>query len=538
MNAPHFANDPWQKNWVGNWGVVFCSWYGDIYTNTFQKSLGKKLHRTVLHYEKKASANYIPKSELDELCAYFVGQVEKDETTADSWCRQLKERTAHILVLMNALMRKEDVSLEDFQALSLAVHEHIPPNFAIKKVIDYLPPKLLEKHLPHFTEARRHCEPVYNKVEEVIRKWNGIISKKEKMPAELVACLTDEEMRKYLAAGTLPDENALMERNGGALLFYEDGQCRMFTGQEAHTIQEAMTKSQHEDMVKGKTAFPGFVRGTARIVFDPMKVKEFNEGDVLVTGMTRPEFLPLMKKAGGIVTDAGGILCHAAIVARELKKPCVVGTESATKVFKDGDLAELDAGRGTVRKLKGLFKSPQSRFLTMANEYEELKRLLDRPERISIGGKPLRSIVEDPQNSIVRQKHGESRDFVTWYRGGSEAPSITARPDLEHYKLVGIGQQLKNTGKHKLVVLAAPDREDQLVVSMELVSDPLLGVDQGRHSGFGLRVRIPLADYPKVKKLIDENPLRAAKFYLEAMAKHARCFVPQEHVRDVQNELG
>ena len=72
-------------------------------------------------------------------------------------------------------------------------------------------------------------------------------------------------------------------------------------------------------------------------------------GEILVTGMTDPRFVPLMKQVGAIVTDAGGMLCHAAIVARELKKPCIVGTKFATQVLKDGDLVEVDADKGEVR---------------------------------------------------------------------------------------------------------------------------------------------------------------------------------------------
>ncbi|MFH1253372.1 MAG: PEP-utilizing enzyme [Candidatus Uhrbacteria bacterium] len=77
----------------------------------------------------------------------------------------------------------------------------------------------------------------------------------------------------------------------------------------------------------------------------------FSEGEILVTGMTRPEYVPFMKKAAAIITDEGGITCHAAIVARELKKPCIIGTKIATKVLHDGDLVEVDADNGIVRKL-------------------------------------------------------------------------------------------------------------------------------------------------------------------------------------------
>jgi len=66
--------------------------------------------------------------------------------------------------------------------------------------------------------------------------------------------------------------------------------------------------------------------------------------------MTRPEYLPLFKKAAAVVTDAGGILSHAAIVARELKKPCVIGTQNATKRLNNGDRVEVDATHGTIKK--------------------------------------------------------------------------------------------------------------------------------------------------------------------------------------------
>ena len=67
--------------------------------------------------------------------------------------------------------------------------------------------------------------------------------------------------------------------------------------------------------------------------------------------MTRPELVPAMKKAAAIVTDEGGLTSHAAIVSRELGIPCVVGTKISTKIFKDGDLVEVNANHGSVRKI-------------------------------------------------------------------------------------------------------------------------------------------------------------------------------------------
>lgn len=104
---------------------------------------------------------------------------------------------------------------------------------------------------------------------------------------------------------------------------------------------------------KGMVACRGYMQGKVRCIpsADSLAAKLFQKGEVLVTGMTRPEFLPLMKKAGAIVTDEGGISCHAAIVSRELNIPCIIGTKVATKMFKDGDLVEVDAEKGIVRKV-------------------------------------------------------------------------------------------------------------------------------------------------------------------------------------------
>ena len=87
-------------------------------------------------------------------------------------------------------------------------------------------------------------------------------------------------------------------------------------------------------------------------MLDPMKANSFKPEDILVAPMTSPEYIFAMKKAKAIITDTGGLTSHAAIVSRELKILCLVGTKIATKVLKDGDIVEVDAIQGKVRKLK------------------------------------------------------------------------------------------------------------------------------------------------------------------------------------------
>jgi pyruvate,water dikinase len=106
-----------------------------------------------------------------------------------------------------------------------------------------------------------------------------------------------------------------------------------------------------EVIVKGKSACAGKATGKVKIVLTKDDFNKFKEGDILVAPHTDPDYVVLMTKAAAIVTDMGGITSHAAIVSREMGTPCIVGTNDATKVLKEGDLVEVDATKGVVYKL-------------------------------------------------------------------------------------------------------------------------------------------------------------------------------------------
>lgn len=114
------------------------------------------------------------------------------------------------------------------------------------------------------------------------------------------------------------------------------------TGEYKHSTQD----------LKGFVASKGKAQGKVKILESAEEIHKIEAGDILVAVMTRPDYLPAMQKAAAFVTDEGGITSHAAIVAREMKKPCIIGTKIATKVLKDGDLVEVDADRGVVRIIK------------------------------------------------------------------------------------------------------------------------------------------------------------------------------------------
>lgn len=121
---------------------------------------------------------------------------------------------------------------------------------------------------------------------------------------------------------------------------------------EKKSEEETVMTTDHNVLVKGLPASPGMAAGKCHVITDPKDIDTFKEGEVLVTTMTSPDWVPAMKKAVAIVTDAGGMTCHASIVSRELGIPCVVGTKSrsveATGVLKTGQDITIDARNGII----------------------------------------------------------------------------------------------------------------------------------------------------------------------------------------------
>lgn len=134
-----------------------------------------------------------------------------------------------------------------------------------------------------------------------------------------------------------------------------DGKRFLYISQDAKKIAEkilSFEKSIQAASLKGVVAHRGLAQGKVKVVLSRKDFKKIKKGDVLVAVFTMPYYLPIFKKASAIITDEGGLLSHASVMARELKKPCIKGTKIATKVLKDGDLVKVDANRGIIKIVK------------------------------------------------------------------------------------------------------------------------------------------------------------------------------------------
>lgn len=159
---------------------------------------------------------------------------------------------------------------------------------------------------------------------------------------------------EMLASGSF-NEGLINELGKYSARYFDGEKIHLLVGDEARKIvapaKAGLPKQAVINKLEGKCAYPGKVEGRVAVINRAEEMKKFQDGDILVSVVTDPSLLPIMKKASAFVTNQGGLTCHAAIVARELHIPCVIGTKIATRVLKDGDKVEVDATNGTIKKL-------------------------------------------------------------------------------------------------------------------------------------------------------------------------------------------
>lgn len=159
--------------------------------------------------------------------------------------------------------------------------------------------------------------------------------------------ITKEEILNFLENKTIPPRRKI---HPGML--YSKGIGRELSDEEKELFKKEFRKKISVNQFSGQIANKGKVKGKAKIITSINELSKIDVGDILIAQFTRPEYMSAIKKAAALVTNDGGITCHAAIIARELRKPCLIGTKIATKALKDGDVVEVDANEGMVRILK------------------------------------------------------------------------------------------------------------------------------------------------------------------------------------------
>lgn len=205
---------------------------------------------------------------------------------------------------------------------------------------------LLEKGTT-MQDDRKKCVLLAN---HIIYTFLEEVSRRTRIDYELLVNATPWELPKILNGEF--DLGIIKERmNDWFSIYYDDKGSYADVGFMKGRKYDLPDHGEVSEL-RGTPASPGSIRGKVKVIVSESKFSKMNKGDILVSGMTRPEYIPVIGKAAGIITDEGGLTCHAAIVSREMKIPCIVGAKIATHVLKDGDEIELDANKGLIKILK------------------------------------------------------------------------------------------------------------------------------------------------------------------------------------------
>lgn len=177
------------------------------------------------------------------------------------------------------------------------------------------------------------------------------LSKRFNISKELLNYAWPEEVIELAKTGKI-NKSKLQKRLQGFLVIYKQNVVKEYYGAQALKIRNKELKINVRDTIdlQGIAASPGKIVGKARVCLGSKEAnKSLKTGEILVTGMTTPDFVSAMKRATAIITDEGGLTCHAAIISRELGVPCIVGTKFATRLIKTGDKIEVNANHGIIK---------------------------------------------------------------------------------------------------------------------------------------------------------------------------------------------
>lgn len=314
--------------------------FARLYYKNMKEATGFGFVKRLIFFKNGNGRWYLSKKESEGCSNHFRRLIEDNDPRIPGWIE--KEKETHKLAERISSIDDIEEKIDTFLEIML-FNTEIPFRLL-------LPLEKMEGH----EELKEKLERIRLKafrpeiMENLFGKLYLEISKEHGITKGQASLLTASELVDLLKHGKLVPVEELEKRNNGCYLYCNGDDIEYIFADEDKLLDIDTSLEECE----GTPAFKGKVRGTAKIVNSIKQMGKFNEGDVLVSINTSPSIMPAIHKASAIVADEGGITSHAAIVSRELKKPCIVGTKIATKIFKDGDEVEVDAHKGIVKIMK------------------------------------------------------------------------------------------------------------------------------------------------------------------------------------------
>lgn len=346
-----------------NWTVLFCQIWLETYTAEFKRQFGWGYTDAIFEGKNNVVEVYHPSFDrYIGLRDFIISKITRNDQWLIKIVNKLKPKIFELIAWCEK-NKSGDWKNESPLELAELVNElfarmnEIGPSF----LIDLSFPFQMENH----PEAKKYEASVdaaiavrgeVEKLGPIVNDFTIAIAEEALRRAgigdnSLEKYLTFDEIRAMLLGKKINKKK--IEKRKEYFLLSSDGFSREsideFIARKGWSLKKYDAAEVRE--IKGSIACAGSARGKVKVVLSSADFEKVQAGDVIVSSMTTPDYLPVLKKAVAIITDEGGITCHAAIVSREMKKPCIIGTKIATKVLHDGDVIEVDANKGTVKIL-------------------------------------------------------------------------------------------------------------------------------------------------------------------------------------------
>lgn len=334
----------------------------EMYLTEIPRIWGKGLNDQIIHFNGRAAEWIRYEDEFLTLTDYIVARDLDHRIFKKESYEQYNKNADTFRKIFKISVNK----IKDHAGYYKKVKESFKKVYPFYTLCVFIPGKwreaLIKKHgkkmeniLKYIMESREKTEGMVKENDMFMRQWLGGLMNKQDYPEDYFKLLTIKETEDFIKNNNLPSRQKLDERNKGFIFIdgkvYPTIDYVKFFESKNILYLEPKSEENHE-ILQGTVACQGnIITGEVQTLLNSSEVRSFKENKILVTSMTSPEFLSAMKKAKAIITDEGGVTCHAAIVSRELGIPCVIGTKIATKVLHDGDRVEVDATRGIVKKL-------------------------------------------------------------------------------------------------------------------------------------------------------------------------------------------
>lgn len=333
----------------------------DYLQDTLSARLGKgETDELLFAVTYPVKATYYAQEKYDFLQAYIAFH-RGDATAMDKYVTKYEWINAPLgksftpLTVADVRVRMNELALSESEKRLSSLKRERRKNLALRRSavakMNVSKDKRLALLLAEFTHLRTYTTENSDRYFYYIKKKLLVeMARRKNVAIETLLYCTPKEVEEIFLG--IKNPKCMQRRKSGVTFAFSKNAYTVHEGSGLALLKKLLPAPSGEELLKGSVACAGRVQAKVKIITKVSDIDKLQKGEILVTKMTTPELVRAMERASGIITDEGGITCHASIIAREYAMPCLVGTGTATALLKDGMEVELDCIHGTCRIIK------------------------------------------------------------------------------------------------------------------------------------------------------------------------------------------